>query len=221
VTDSFPFGVDLMATVTPAQSISSLPLPSPDEVYRLTVEQFDRMIQNGSLDEDDPVELMNGILVTKMPKNPRHRVGTRKTVRALEAVLPAGWIVQKEESLVIPPWNKWEPDVAVVRSELEFDSSRDAVALDCCLIVEIALSNLYRTQSEKLPGYAAAGIPIYWIVNLTAGTTAGSGLLEVYSDPDQAAGRYRSRLDLHAGDHVPVVIDGREVGQIAVADLLA
>ena len=122
---------------------------------------------------------------------------------------------------MIPPWNKWEPDVAVVRSELEFDSARDAVALDCCLIVEIVLSNLYRAQSEKLPGYAAAGIPVYWILNLTGGTNAGSGVLECYSDPDQSAGRYRSRLELKAGDHVPVVIDGREVGRIGVAELLA
>ena len=209
-----------MATAASTQAIASSPLPAPELVYRLTVEQFDCMIRSGFLDEDDPVELMNGILVTKLPKNPRHRVGTRKTVRALEAFLPAGWIVQKEESLVVPPWNKWEPDVAVVHSELEFDSARDAVALDCCLIVEIVVSNLYRAQSEKLPGYAAAGIPIYWIINLTGGTTPDSGVIEVYSDPDQTAGQYRSRLELRVGDHVPVVIEGREVGRIAVADLL-
>ena len=197
-----------MATVTPTQPIPSLPLPSPELVYRFSVEQFDRMVQSGFLDEDDPVELMNGILVTKMPKNPRHRVGARKTVRALEAVLPSGWIVQKEESLVIPPGNKWEPDIAVVRSELEFDSARDALALDCCLIVEIVVTNLFRAQSEKLPAYAAAGIPVYWIVNLTGGTTQGSGVVELYSDPDQTVGRYRSRLDLRAGDQVSVVIDG-------------
>ena len=89
-----------MATVTPTQSISSLPLPSPDVVYRLTVEQFDRMIQNGFLDEDDPVELMNGILVTKMPKNPRHRVGTRKTVRRVggRPACPAGSCRRKNRS---------------------------------------------------------------------------------------------------------------------------
>lgn len=138
----------------------------------------------------------------------------------LQGVVPVGWFVQKEDSLVITPWNKWEADVAVVGSELEFDSTRDASASDCCLIVEVAEAKLFRARSEKLPEYAAAGIPIYWIVNLTAGTTPGSGLLELYSDPDQATGRYRSRLDLQVGDHVPVVIDGREVGRIAVADLL-
>jgi Uma2 family endonuclease len=210
-----------MATGTPTQSISSAPLPSPEEVYRLTVEQFDSMVRSGLLDEDDPVELLNGVLVTKMPKNPRHTVGTRKVVRVLQSALPTGWFVQKEDSLEMPPGNKWEPHVAVVRSDLEFDSSRDASAADCCLVVEIVVTNYFRAQAEKLPVYAAAGIPVYWIVNLTGGIGPGTGQVELYSDPDQTAGQYRSRLDLRVGDEVPVVIHGREVARIAVADLLA
>ncbi len=78
-----------MASVIPTQPNPSLPFPSPDQVYRFTVDQFDGMVRNGTPDEDEPVELLNGLLVTKMPKNPRHRVATRKAVRALEGVLPA------------------------------------------------------------------------------------------------------------------------------------
>ena len=170
--------------------------------------------------EDEPVELLNGLLVTKMPKNPRHRVATRKAVRALEGVLAAGWFVQKEDALVILPGNKWEPAVAIVRSELEFDTERDAAAADCCLVIEVADTNLFRAQSEKLPAYAAAGIPFYWIVNLKGGNPPGSGLVEVYSDPDQAPARYQARLALQPGDEISVVIDRREVGRSAVGDLL-
>jgi Uma2 family endonuclease len=220
-TGRFPrLGAQPVATATHTQAFSSWPLPAPDAVYRLTIEQFDRMVRDGTLDEDEPVELLNGVLVTKMPNNPPHRVATRKTVRALERVLPAGWIVQKEESLVMPPANKWEPDVAVVRSELEFDSARDATAADCCIVVEIAETNLARARSEELPAYAAAGIPVYWIVDLSGGATPGSAMVEVCSEPDQATGRYRSRVDVPPGDDVSVVIDGREVGRIGVADLL-
>ena len=121
---------------------------------------------------------------------------------------------------MMPPGNKWEPDVAIVRGELEFDSGRDATAADCCMVVEITDTNLARARSEKLPAYAAAGIPAYWIVNLAGGAAPGSAVVEVYTDADQAAGRYRSRVDVQAGDDVSVVIDGREVGRIAVADLL-
>jgi Uma2 family endonuclease len=208
-----------MTSVTTPQPISPLPLPAADEVYRLTVEQFDLMVRGGTFDEDEPVELLNGVLVTKMPKTSRHRVGTRKTVRALEGVLPDGWIVQKEEALVIPPGNKWEPDVAIVRSELEFDSSREATASDCCLVVEVADTNS-RARSERRPAYAAAGIPVYWIVSLAERTVPQKAMVEVYTDPDQAMGRYRVRVDLTCDDEVPVVINGQEVGRIAVLALL-
>lgn len=46
-------------------------LTVPDEaIWRLTVEQYHHMIQAGILTEDDPVELLEGWLVTKMSKNP-------------------------------------------------------------------------------------------------------------------------------------------------------
>jgi Uma2 family endonuclease len=208
-----------MATETPDLTISSSPFPRPDQVYRLTVEQYDQMIRDRILLEDEAVELLNGVLVTKMPKNPRHRVATRKTVRALEKVLPAGWIVQKEEAIVIPSGSKLEPDVAIIRSELEFDSSRDALATDCCLVVEVADNNSL-ARSEKLPAFVAAGIPVYWIVNLAPGKIPWSALVEVYSDPDPEMGRYRVRVNFEAGKDVPVVIEGREVARIPVADLL-
>ncbi len=209
-----------MATVTPTQPTSNSPPPARDEFYRLTVAQFDQMIRTATLREDEAVELLNGILVTKMPKNAPHRVATLKTARALEQILPAEWIVQKEEAIVVPPGTKCEPDIAVVRSELEFDPSRDAMAADCCLVVEVADTNSF-PRSEKLPIFASAGIPVYWVVKLAPETMPSTPKVEVYTDPDQDAGRYRTRVDLYAGETVPVVINGQEVGQIAVADLLA
>jgi len=209
-----------MAAVTPTHAMPSMPLPAPDAVYRLSVHQFDRMVRDGTLDEDEPVELQSGVLVTKMPKHPRHRVGTRKVVHSLERVIPDGWFVQKEDSLVLGPSSKWEPDGAVVRAELEFDTSRDPTAEDCCLVVEVVETNLSRAQVEKLPVYASAAISAYWIINLKGGNPPGSGVVEVYTDPDASAGQYRSRADLYPGDEVPVVIDGRGIGRVAVADLL-
>jgi len=141
-------------------------------------------------------------------------------VRALEGVIPAGWFAQKEDSLIIPPSNKWEPDVAVVRSELEFDATRDPTAQDCCLFVEVADTGLLRARAEKLPAYARAAIPAYWIINLNGGNPPGPGSVEVYTDPDPSTGQYRSRVEVYPGDEVTVLIDGQEVGRIAVTDLL-
>jgi len=179
-----------------------------------TVDDYDRMIEDGTIGEDDQVELWDGTVVSKMPKNPRHRVGTMKTAEALGRVIPPAWHVAKEEALVIKPRSKPEPDVAVIRAELKYDSSRDATAADCCLLVEVADKSLAHDQGEKLAGYAGAEIPVYWIINLRADR------VEVYTCPDPMAGQYGNHVDYYPGQDVPVVIDGRVVGQIAVADLL-
>jgi len=38
-------------------------LNASGEVYRFTVDQYDRMVRDGTIDEDDPVELLDGIVV--------------------------------------------------------------------------------------------------------------------------------------------------------------
>jgi hypothetical protein len=57
-------------------------------VWRLSLEQYHRMIQTGILTDDDPVEFLEGLLVTKMPKNPLHSLATHLTRDALAQVVP-------------------------------------------------------------------------------------------------------------------------------------
>ena len=195
-------------------------VPTGPALYRLSVSQFDRMVATGILTENDRVELLEGVLVAKMSKNPPHRVATRKTVLALERVISADWHAAKEEALQISTSGKPEPDAAVVRAELEFDATRDATATDCSLVVEVADTTLDYDRTNKLQSYAAAGIAVYWIVNLV------DRQIEVYSDPTGPAlnepdvAGYRRRDVFAPDDSVPVVIAGHEVGTISAADLL-
>jgi hypothetical protein len=53
---------------------------------------------------------------------------------------------------------------------------------------------------------------VYWIVNLV------DGQVEVYSGPSAAG--YQFRHIFGPGHEVPVVIDGNEMGRIAVVDVL-
>jgi len=196
-----------------------IPMPpqQPDDTDRFAIAQFDRMVQSGEIDEDDPVELLDGIVVCKTPKSPRHRVSVRKTLRALERVIPEAWHVEKQEPIVIPPEGKPEPDVAVIRRELEFDATRDASADQCCLVVEVAETKLARARTHKLSMYARAMTPVYWIVNVDARQ------LEVYAHPvpgARAGGTYPPPTIMGETESVALTIGGQLVGRIAVADLL-
>lgn len=51
------------------------------------------MIEAGVLTDDDRVELLEGILVLKVPKKLRHRIVLRKLSKAIEALLPNGWFI--------------------------------------------------------------------------------------------------------------------------------
>ena len=63
--------------------------------------------------------------------------------------------------------------------------------------------------------YGTAGIPVYWIVNLK------SREIEVYSLlKRRGASGYGKPRVFKAGQSVPLVIEGVEVGRIAVADIL-
>jgi Uma2 family endonuclease len=180
---------------------------------RLTVRQFDQMIQNGTIDDAEDVELIEGLLVTKMGRNRPHVQAGKKGLDAFLRIVPAGWHVAKEDPFVASDWSKPEPDLALVRGRVVDYSERDVTAGDIGLIVEIADSSLAEDRDVMGRLYASSGIPVFWIVNLV------DGLVEMYTNADPSGG-YRSRVDFRLGDEVPVVIDGREIGRIAVKDLL-
>jgi Uma2 family endonuclease len=77
---------------------------------------------------------------------------------------------------------------------------------------EISESTLPSDRSIKMPRYAAAKIPVYWIVNLV------DEQVELYTDPVGAT--YTKRRVFSRGEQVPVVIGDKVVGQIAVSDIL-
>ena len=80
------------------------------------------------------------------------------------------------------------------------------------LLIEVSLTTLDRDRNEKLPAYATGGIPVYWIVNLV------DRQIEVYTGPGPDG--YRSSQVFTPGQFVPVVIDGRQIGQLAVDEIL-
>jgi Uma2 family endonuclease len=87
---------------------------------------------------------------------------------------------------------------------------------DIALVIEVADSTLRRDRTLKRRLYAAAGIPVYWIVNLV------DKQLEVYSHPSGPVKKpdYGERQIFTARDTVGVEIDGRLIAELLVKELL-
>ena len=202
-----------MSAIVPAHSIETPNLSEwvPSPLFRMSLERYEEMVQLGALTERDRVHLINGLLVEKMTQCDPHCVADDLCRNALTGVLPPGWIVRSNKPVSLPPDSKPEPDQAVARGEVRDYIRRSPGPGDVALIVEVALTSL---ADDRIQGglYAAAGIPVHWIVNLV------DKQIEVHSGPSSAG--YSSREIFLAGNAVPVVIDGATVGRIAVEDLL-
>lgn len=181
-------------------------------IYRLTVEQYDRMVEADIIAPEDKVELIEGILVAKMGRNRPHVQVCNKGFRALSHLVGGGWHVRKEDPAAVSERSKPEPDLAVIRGTIEDYDHRNVTAADMALAAEISESTLDTDRRVKKPIYAASRIPFYWIINLV------DNEIEVHSDPE---GREYRKAEVYSREQeVPVILDSVEVGRIRLADLL-
>src|SRR5262249_42660136 len=81
-----------MATITPTRPTTAPPPPpGRPPLHRITVDEYERIINLGALEDPSRIELIDGYMVDKMAKNPGHSYATIETYQALAARLPAGW----------------------------------------------------------------------------------------------------------------------------------
>lgn len=202
-----------IAASSPEQTQATIPMD--DFLWRISVARYHQMIKTGILTDDDPVELLEGMLVQKMPKNPAYTLVTGLLLDNLPRVIPVGWHLNFQEPVTTSN-SEPEPDVAVVRGTRFDYRDRHAGPEDTALIMEVADATLRRDRGLKKQLYARAGVPVYWIINLI------KLQIEVYTEPDQQSTPpdYRQRRIYRGADLVPVIISGTEVGQILVHDIL-
>ena len=201
-----------MSVMTAPPQVPTAPPGVFPGLYRFTVAQYDRMVQDGTIGKNERVELIDGLLVTKMGKNPPHVFAGKVGLKRLERIVSPGWHVGKEDPVVVSDWAKPEPDLSVVRGTENDYLDRAVTAADVALVVEIAESSLATDRSDMARIYARARIPVYWIVNLL------NRQVEVYTRPSDDG--YESRQDFASDQEVPVMIEGHEVGRIPVSDLV-
>jgi Uma2 family endonuclease len=179
----------------------------------MTVEQYEAMAASGAIPTSHRVHLINGYLVEKMTHNPPHAVADERCGVALDRVLPPGWHARAAKPVRIPGRDSEpEPDRCVARGTIDDYAERHPEPDDVALIVEIADSSLADDHKLAAVVYGPAGIPVCWIVDVRGRR------VEVYTDPGPQG--YGPPEIFAEGQSVPVVIVGREVGRIAVTDML-
>jgi Uma2 family endonuclease len=184
-------------------------------IYRLSVAQYHAMIDAGVLTDDDPIELLEGLLVNKMPKNAAHIYSTQIIKDILVRLLPAGWFVNTQDPFTAVD-SEPEPDAVIVRGYRQDFRARKAVPEEIALVIEVSDSTLRQDRTTKKRLYATWGIPVYWIINLV------DMRVEVYTGPSGAGRKatYREQQIYGVADEVPVLVDGRILTTLPVKEIL-
>lgn len=127
-------------------------------VMPLSVRAWHEMIAQGVA--PDRAELIQGVIVEKMPKSILHIKLAGRLFKLLLEALPVAFWVRKEDPLTLQE-SEPEPDVSVVAgSEQEYQAHPGTARL----VIEVSISTLEDDRALAAV-YAEAGVEEYWIVN--------------------------------------------------------
>jgi Uma2 family endonuclease len=136
-------------------------------VRRLTADEAMRMVEAGILGEDEPVELLDGVLVEMSPPGPEHVDATINLAERLREAYVGRGRIREEKPLAAGAYSLPEPDIAVVRGAAGTFAKRHPTGAEAVLVVEIAWSS-QRENRRKAAIYAAGGVEVYWLLDLAA-----------------------------------------------------
>ena len=154
-----PSPVPMPALALPLDIPISLP-----EQRRISVDEYHRMVEAGIFDEDDRVELLEGVLVFMPPMGDPHSHVVQELNHRITRALPEGYRTRPQLPITLRPFSEPEPDLCVI--ELLDGPARVKHPETALLIIEVADSSLRYDRQAKGPVYASFGIPEYWIIDV-------------------------------------------------------
>ena len=187
----------------------------------ITVEQYHEMMRAGILLEGAPIELIDGMIVRKdrgdrgdeIMAGPRHSSAVGSLDFQLRAVESLGFHCRTQMAIALAPTQEPEPDLAVVRGSRKLFFQRHPSPEEIVAVIEVADSSLNYDRTTKQSLYAAAEIPLYWIVNLVG------DILEIYSRPIAEERRYAERCELRSGEMASLEVAPGKAISVAVGEM--
>ncbi|MDQ6838884.1 MAG: Uma2 family endonuclease [Actinomycetota bacterium] len=137
--------------------------------YAFSVEEWHRMGDAGLFDEDARVELLDGEVVRMAPIGKLHLACVNRLNRLMVGAVGERAIVSVQNPVRLDDHSEPQPDLTLLHPRADDYAGATPGASDVFLIVEVADSSLAWDRDEKAPRYAAAGVPLCWVVDLIAG----------------------------------------------------
>ena len=187
--------------------------------HRITVDEYHRMIESGAFGPEPRVELLEGVIVEKMIKKPPHIIATDLLEDLLHHLIPRGngyFITMSNPVTIEERDGEPEPDAGVYRGSIRDIATRRRTPADAALLAEVSDTSYNYDRQVKWVIYAAARVPVYWIVDLNRRQ------LEVHTEPNgegETAVYARTQI-FGPDDLVPLTLDDREVGRFLVREIL-
>jgi Uma2 family endonuclease len=159
---------------------------NPKLAYRLTVSDYETMLEKGVIEEGAPFELLDGQIVPKIRNasgEGQMTIGTKHmtVVSRLADLNPKlkrlGCCMRAQGPLKLSSHDMPEPDGAIVKGTQDDYIVEHPNAQDTICVIEVADASLRRDRGSKLQLYARSRIATYVIVNLV------ERVVEVYKNP--------------------------------------
>ena len=205
-----------IATEIRPQADTHSAIESGPRPYHMTVDVYDRLVDSGVFGDTSPIYLWKGQLVEPMTKGEPHEFALGELNQTLVRLTGDRWHVRPSSPVRVLDDSKPEPDLVVLRGPNKDYRKRKPSLRDVAMLVEISDSSLAHDSGDKREVYAIASIPLYWIVNIP------NRRIDVYTRPTGPVEqpRFESCQSYGPDDEVPLVLDGSEVGRIAIKDVL-
>ena len=177
--------------------------------YRLRVEDYEKMIEHGIFDEDEKIELWEGVLIKMSPKGIKHRNSTYLASTLFQEKFGRSLITQSQDPIRLNDFSEPEPDIVLAEAPLSKYTLNHPTPKDIYLVMEIADTSVEKDR-RKAVNYARNGIRQYLLLNLNTNE------IEDYREPSADGYRFKKT---YTADESFNLVAFPEV-EIKVADLL-
>ena len=136
--------------------ISTLAQPATDvsnghylKLRRLKVKEYDLMIKNGIFNENDKIELLNGIIIEKIPKETKHSSANDRAAGIFYRILGEKVIVRNQNPIWLDDFSEPEPDIVLAAIDKHDYKETHPTPNDIFLILEVSDSTLNYDRNAK------------------------------------------------------------------------